>query len=480
MASSTAEPDIECPVCLEIFHDPKILPCGHSICAKCIDTMKAGSAVIQCPKCRLEVEVTAKGFASNYDLKNLIAHMQKIKLEKKYVCSECVSERSLEQLCVCDSCKRQVVCYVCAFKNHRNHDTQLMSEFLDKTHKNLDDWREEFMKTAIGSISWEYEQIGAGFQQEGNVGARLERAFFELKHQWYIITKEVKNIAAEQLIIDDSFENFVKEKTAKIESLKIKRDFLLDETRAALDAMKRASWAIDQILSEPKDDATGYTFCKNWRTKFSIADKRDSTWFGCRCYHCHRWISSVRYKCTKCLGCDLCSDCFTTHSSTKHAMIRIASPSDYSWRWFYIWSQTQSVQLTTAMAHQVRALPDEAKRDKMIIEWLQQPESHNRPLNFAEIQKKDLKFCEIFEKSAKKMKIQGRITCDECGVLLSAIVLICITCFDYYLCEKCDQAHKHDHHAMIRAATPDDDSWLMSWFLAETPVETIPKKDSSQ
>lgn len=34
--SSTMEDELTCPVCLELYADPLLLPCSHSICKKCL------------------------------------------------------------------------------------------------------------------------------------------------------------------------------------------------------------------------------------------------------------------------------------------------------------------------------------------------------------------------------------------------------------------------------------------------------------
>jgi hypothetical protein len=53
------EEHLTCSVCLEPFKDPKVLPCLHSYCHACIVKLaeNAKSSTINCPECRLAVEV---------------------------------------------------------------------------------------------------------------------------------------------------------------------------------------------------------------------------------------------------------------------------------------------------------------------------------------------------------------------------------------------------------------------------------------
>ena len=46
----------ECPVCLEVYVDPKVLPCDHSFCADCVQQLKQGSR-IKCPLCKVVHDV---------------------------------------------------------------------------------------------------------------------------------------------------------------------------------------------------------------------------------------------------------------------------------------------------------------------------------------------------------------------------------------------------------------------------------------
>ena len=41
----------ECPVCFEVYVDPQLLPCDHSLCVGCVDRIKE-AGWIKCPMCQ--------------------------------------------------------------------------------------------------------------------------------------------------------------------------------------------------------------------------------------------------------------------------------------------------------------------------------------------------------------------------------------------------------------------------------------------
>nr|XP_056722047.1 E3 ubiquitin-protein ligase TRIM69 [Euleptes europaea] len=44
--------ELTCTLCLELFRDPMILPCGHNFCKQCIENMRLKKGAFICPECQ--------------------------------------------------------------------------------------------------------------------------------------------------------------------------------------------------------------------------------------------------------------------------------------------------------------------------------------------------------------------------------------------------------------------------------------------
>ncbi|KAI6234188.1 Protein phosphatase 1 regulatory subunit [Aphelenchoides fujianensis] len=71
MASSqqtnNEDDQLECPICMDEFDDPRVLPCGHSLCNGCLETLRRGASL--CPVCRGSFAST-HSFPPNYAVSN--------------------------------------------------------------------------------------------------------------------------------------------------------------------------------------------------------------------------------------------------------------------------------------------------------------------------------------------------------------------------------------------------------------------------
>ncbi|XP_015206606.2 probable E3 ubiquitin-protein ligase MID2 [Lepisosteus oculatus] len=91
----TLEPELTCPICLELFEDPLLLPCAHSLCFNCAhhilvshcstNWLVESISAFQCPTCHYVITLNCRGLEGlecNVTLQNIIDHFQKACLSR--------------------------------------------------------------------------------------------------------------------------------------------------------------------------------------------------------------------------------------------------------------------------------------------------------------------------------------------------------------------------------------------------------------
>ncbi|CAH0401260.1 unnamed protein product [Chilo suppressalis] len=56
---------VQCPLCLEVLHNAKMLPCQHTFCLACLTVYIADLPVINCPICNAKIHVTGPNYVNN-------------------------------------------------------------------------------------------------------------------------------------------------------------------------------------------------------------------------------------------------------------------------------------------------------------------------------------------------------------------------------------------------------------------------------
>ncbi|XP_035004063.2 E3 ubiquitin/ISG15 ligase TRIM25 [Hippoglossus stenolepis] len=72
LESSVLQEELTCPVCLDLYRDPFLLPCGHNFCKTCLDRLKrqAERGRFRCPECR-DSHRCSTNFQKNFKLANI-------------------------------------------------------------------------------------------------------------------------------------------------------------------------------------------------------------------------------------------------------------------------------------------------------------------------------------------------------------------------------------------------------------------------
>ncbi|XP_056298355.1 E3 ubiquitin/ISG15 ligase TRIM25 isoform X4 [Pseudoliparis swirei] len=69
---SVLQEELTCPVCLDLYRDPHLLPCGHNFCKSCMDRLKrqGDRGRFRCPECR-DSHRCGVSFQKNFKLANI-------------------------------------------------------------------------------------------------------------------------------------------------------------------------------------------------------------------------------------------------------------------------------------------------------------------------------------------------------------------------------------------------------------------------
>ncbi|KAL2080933.1 hypothetical protein ACEWY4_022786 [Coilia grayii] len=142
-----SEEDLSCPVCYNVYKDPVILTCTHSICTDCLKRFWDTKGSRECPVCRRRCSKII--YPMNLVLKNLCETFRQEGRQREPLCSLHRSE--LKLFCEDD---KQLVCLVCRdSKLHKNHNFSPIDEAalenreelkikLQPLQKKLDDFKQ--------------------------------------------------------------------------------------------------------------------------------------------------------------------------------------------------------------------------------------------------------------------------------------------------------------------------------------------------
>ncbi|KAM4714351.1 E3 ubiquitin/ISG15 ligase TRIM25 isoform 2-T2 [Anableps anableps] len=97
--SSVLQEELTCPVCLDLYRDPHLLPCGHNFCKICLDRLKrqAERGRVRCPECR-ENHQSSTSFQKNFKLANIADDYRRRRRATAAAATALKSQESLSSL----------------------------------------------------------------------------------------------------------------------------------------------------------------------------------------------------------------------------------------------------------------------------------------------------------------------------------------------------------------------------------------------
>ncbi|XP_067300019.1 tripartite motif-containing 13 isoform X2 [Pseudorasbora parva] len=131
------EEDLTCPICCCLFEDPRVLPCSHSFCKKCLEGILDGNRSVawrppfKCPTCRKET--VHNGIASlqvNYSLRGIVEKYNRIRVMPRMSLCRVHSGQPLNIFCATDL---KLICGFCATTgDHKGHKFCALEEAYER------------------------------------------------------------------------------------------------------------------------------------------------------------------------------------------------------------------------------------------------------------------------------------------------------------------------------------------------------------
>ena len=96
--------NLTCPICYQLFNNPKYLPCHHSYCEQCLEKMQVQNKII-CPECRKEAIVPpgeVKNLPNNFFINRMVDELvlkRKVEGEEEVKCDECDEDDPVVAYC---------------------------------------------------------------------------------------------------------------------------------------------------------------------------------------------------------------------------------------------------------------------------------------------------------------------------------------------------------------------------------------------
>ena len=240
-----ATDNLACPVCYQVFKNPKYLSCYHSYCEQCLEKIQKQSR-ITCPECRKETEIPAGGvkeLPNNFFVNRLVDEFIlkcKVESEEDVKCDKCDEDDSVVSYCpdcslflcqvcneahkrdrssrghgiitltelqsnqnaplqtksmckeheyelkhYCETCE-ELVCLYCTMKKHRDHNHDTVKKMADKHRSEL--------QGITASVEEMIDGLSNAHSNIGNMKIKIRQQGSEVDKkidQWYDVLIEM-------------------------------------------------------------------------------------------------------------------------------------------------------------------------------------------------------------------------------------------------------------------------------------------------
>ena len=208
-------------MCLNVFKDPKLLPCHHTFCALCIQDIadRHQGSYFPCPACRKPTLLPPGGAAalqSNFYIRNE-------ELDGARKGELCLTHEGKEKELFCADCDK-AICVKCIANEHVKHDIVDSHTAADRVRDKLPERKTEFDNATVQVE----EQIKATKEEQKAVSdktAAVERNIRE-RHATIVAAADkfrdeaLDSLRSVSIDIDREIANRLKEQEGNLEKLK--------------------------------------------------------------------------------------------------------------------------------------------------------------------------------------------------------------------------------------------------------------------
>ena len=201
------EEHLKCPVCIDLYTNPKILPCLHSFCQECLEGLpqereaRGDTYYLSCPTCRQRMEVPREGvgaFPVAFHLNNLKEIMQN--LQRNVPNPQQVTCNDHDKV-FCETCKK-VICLHCTYDTHEDHEHTLVSDCYQMLYNNLKPVKrkKEALKKVLSDLAereGEIRERGEGILEE--IRGMVEEMIGILRQSERKLAEQVKRVTDAKL-----------------------------------------------------------------------------------------------------------------------------------------------------------------------------------------------------------------------------------------------------------------------------------------
>ena len=187
------EKEITCALCLDLFKEPKRLPCDHVYCKDCLRglALQSLNVTISCPECRILTQVPGNdvnNLRTAFQTNRLIEAFQQVQIrvdtDSPNTNEMCQAHPTQPLAIYCETCKKQL-CRDCILmsKQHASHEYGFFAEVAPKYREKITN-KLSLIKTQKSSISSALGEIATAKSSIADHAQKcqddVEQAFEEL------------------------------------------------------------------------------------------------------------------------------------------------------------------------------------------------------------------------------------------------------------------------------------------------------------